>query len=70
MMQRSLSIIKRIRPLLILAIMLITVLHGSLPSTEGAGFPLREVILVQNLMRFTGAPEGQPWGICTALFLP
>jgi 4-amino-4-deoxy-L-arabinose transferase-like glycosyltransferase len=63
MMQRSLSIIKRIRPLLILAIMLITVLPWVLALYGRGGLPfLREVILVQNLMRFTGAPEGAALG--------
>jgi 4-amino-4-deoxy-L-arabinose transferase-like glycosyltransferase len=63
MMQRSLSIIKRARPLSILAIMLITVLPWVLALYGRGGLPfLREVIVVQNLMRFTGAPEGAALG--------
>jgi 4-amino-4-deoxy-L-arabinose transferase-like glycosyltransferase len=63
MMQRSLSIIKRIRPLWILAIMLITVLPWILALYARGGLPfLREVIVVNNLMRFTGAPEGAALG--------
>ena len=63
MMQRSLSIIKRIRPLWILATMLITVLPWVVALYGRGGFPfLREVIVVQNLMRFTGAPEGTALG--------
>jgi 4-amino-4-deoxy-L-arabinose transferase-like glycosyltransferase len=63
MMQRSLSIIKRIRPLWILVTMLITVLPWILSLYGRGGFPfLREVIVVNNLMRFTGAPEGAALG--------
>lgn len=63
MMQRSLLIIKRIRPLWILAIMLITVLPWILALYGRGGLSfLREVIVVQNLMRFTGAPEGAALG--------
>jgi hypothetical protein len=62
-MQRSLSIIKRIRPLWILVIMLITVLPWVLALYGRGGFPfLREVIVVNNLMRFTGASEGAALG--------
>jgi 4-amino-4-deoxy-L-arabinose transferase-like glycosyltransferase len=62
-MQRSLSIIKRIRPLWILVIMLITVLPWVLALYGRGGLPfLREVIIVNNLMRFTGAPEGAALG--------
>jgi 4-amino-4-deoxy-L-arabinose transferase-like glycosyltransferase len=63
MMQRSLSVLKRIRPLWILAIMLITVLPWVLALYGRGGLSfLREVIVVQNLMRFTGAPEGAALG--------
>lgn len=63
MMQRSLSIIKKIRPLWIMGIMLITVLPWILALYERGGFAfLREVIVVNNLMRFTGAPEGAALG--------
>jgi 4-amino-4-deoxy-L-arabinose transferase-like glycosyltransferase len=62
-MQRGLSIIKRIRPLWILVIMLITVLPWVLALYGRGGLPfLREVIVVNNLMRFTGAPEGAALG--------
>jgi 4-amino-4-deoxy-L-arabinose transferase-like glycosyltransferase len=62
-MQRSLSTIKRIRPLWILTIMLITVLPWVLALYGRGGLPfLREVIVVNNLMRFTGAPEGAALG--------
>jgi 4-amino-4-deoxy-L-arabinose transferase-like glycosyltransferase len=58
-LKRDLSIIKKIRPLWILAIMLLTVLPWivALYGRGGLSF-LREVIVVNNLMRFTGAPEG------------
>ena len=63
MMQRSLSIIKRIRPLWILTIVLITVLPWVLALYGRGGLPfLREVTVVNNLMRFTGAPEGAALG--------
>jgi 4-amino-4-deoxy-L-arabinose transferase-like glycosyltransferase len=63
MMQRNLSIIKKIRPLSILVIMLITVLPWIFALYGRGGLPfLREVIVVQNLMRFTGAPEGAVLG--------
>jgi hypothetical protein len=62
-LKRDLAIIKKIRPLWILAIMLITVLPWifALYGRGGLSF-LREVIVVQNLMRFTGAPEGAALG--------
>jgi 4-amino-4-deoxy-L-arabinose transferase-like glycosyltransferase len=62
-LKRDLLIIKKIRPLWILAIMLITVLPWILALYGRGGFPfLREVIVVNNLMRFTGAPEGAALG--------
>jgi 4-amino-4-deoxy-L-arabinose transferase-like glycosyltransferase len=61
--KRDLSIIKRIRPIWIIAIMLIPVLPWILALYERGGLPfLREVIVVNNLMRFTGAPEGAALG--------
>lgn len=62
-LKRNLSIIKKIRPLWILAIMLLTVLPWILALYGRGGLSfLREVIVVNNLMRFTGAPEGAALG--------
>ncbi|NWF93241.1 MAG: glycosyltransferase family 39 protein [Syntrophaceae bacterium] len=62
-LKRDLSIIKKIRSLWILAIMLISILPWILALYERGGFPfLREVIVVNNLMRFTGASEGAALG--------
>jgi 4-amino-4-deoxy-L-arabinose transferase-like glycosyltransferase len=62
-LKRDLSIIKKIRPLWILAMMLIPVLPWILALYERGGLPfLREVIVVNNLMRFTGAPNGAALG--------
>jgi 4-amino-4-deoxy-L-arabinose transferase-like glycosyltransferase len=61
--KRELSIIKKVRPLWILTIMLITVLPWILALYGRGGLSfLREVIVVNNLMRFTGAPEGAVLG--------
>jgi 4-amino-4-deoxy-L-arabinose transferase-like glycosyltransferase len=61
--KKEFPIVKKIRPLWILAIMLITVLPWVLALYGRGGFPfLREVIVVNNLMRFTGAPEGAALG--------
>jgi 4-amino-4-deoxy-L-arabinose transferase-like glycosyltransferase len=60
--KRDLSIIKKIRPLWILAIMLVTVLPWVLALYGRGGSFLREVIVVNNVMRFTGAPEGAVLG--------
>ena len=58
-LKRDLSIVKRIRPLWILTMMFIPVFPWILALYERGGLPfLREVIVVNNLMRFTGAPEG------------
>jgi 4-amino-4-deoxy-L-arabinose transferase-like glycosyltransferase len=63
MIKRDLTIIKTIRPLWILAVMLITILPWILTLYERGGVPfLREVIVVNNLMRFIGAPEGAALG--------
>jgi 4-amino-4-deoxy-L-arabinose transferase-like glycosyltransferase len=62
-LKRDLTIIKKTRSLWILAIMLITVLPWILALYGRGGLPfLREVIVVQSLMRFTGAPEGAALG--------
>jgi 4-amino-4-deoxy-L-arabinose transferase-like glycosyltransferase len=62
-LKRDLSIIKKIRPLWALAMMFITALPWILALYEKGGLPfLREVIVVNNLMRFTGAPEGAALG--------
>ncbi len=59
LLKRDLSIIKKIRPLWIVALMLLTILPWILALYGRGGLPfLREVIVVNNLMRFTGAPEG------------
>jgi 4-amino-4-deoxy-L-arabinose transferase-like glycosyltransferase len=58
-LKRDFAIVKKIRPLWILTIMFIPVLPWILALYERGGLPfLREVIVVNNLMRFTGAPEG------------
>jgi len=62
-MQRSLSILKRIKPFWIMTIALITILPWIFALYGRGGFPfLREVIVVNNIMRFTGAPEGAALG--------
>jgi 4-amino-4-deoxy-L-arabinose transferase-like glycosyltransferase len=62
-LKRDFAIVKKIRPLWILAIMFIPALPWILALYEKGGFPfLREVIVVNNLMRFTGAPEGAVLG--------
>jgi len=62
-LKRDLSIIKKIRPLWAVAMMFITALPWILALYEKGGLPfLREVIVVNNLMRFTGAPEGAALG--------
>jgi len=62
-LKKDLAIIKKIRPLWILAIMLITVLPWILALYGRGGLSfLRVVIVVNNLMRFTGAPEGASLG--------
>jgi 4-amino-4-deoxy-L-arabinose transferase-like glycosyltransferase len=61
--KRDLSILKKMRPLWVLAIMFIPVLPWILALYERGGLAfLREVIVVNNLMRFTGAPEGAALG--------
>jgi 4-amino-4-deoxy-L-arabinose transferase-like glycosyltransferase len=62
-LKKDLSIIKKIRPLWIVAVMLVTVLPWivALYGRGGLSF-LREVIVVNNLMRFTGALEGARLG--------
>jgi len=62
-LKRDLSIIRKIGPLWILAIMFIPALPWILALYGRGGLPfLREVIVVNNLMRFTGAPEGAALG--------
>jgi len=62
-LKRDLSIIRKIRPLWIMTIMLITAFPWILALYGRGGLPfLREVIVVNNLMRFTGAPEGAALG--------
>ncbi len=62
-LKRDWAIVKRIRPLWILTIMVIPVLPWILALYERGGLPfLREVIVVNNLMRFTGSPEGAALG--------
>jgi hypothetical protein len=62
-LKRDLSIIKKIRPLWIFVIMLIPIFPWVLALYERGGLSfLREVIVVNNFMRFTGAPEGAALG--------
>jgi 4-amino-4-deoxy-L-arabinose transferase-like glycosyltransferase len=62
-LKRDFAIVKKLRPLWILTIMVIPVLPWILALYERGGLPfLREVIVVNNLMRFTGAPEGAVLG--------
>jgi len=61
--KRNLSIIGQMRPLWILPLMFIPVLPWILALYEKGGVLfLREVVVVNNLMRFTGAPEGAALG--------
>jgi 4-amino-4-deoxy-L-arabinose transferase-like glycosyltransferase len=53
----------RIRPFVIIAFILIPILPWILALWDRGGWPfIREVIVVNNLMRFTGAPEGAALG--------
>ncbi len=62
-LKRDLSIIKKIRPLWIFVIMLMPIFPWILALYERGGIPfLREVIVVNNFMRFIGAPEGAALG--------
>ena len=62
-LKRDLSTLKKMRPLWILPVMFIPVFPWILALYERGGLPfLREVIVVNNLMRFTGAPEGAALG--------
>lgn len=61
--QRELTFLWRSRPLLVLACALLPILPWVIGLYHQGGWPfLREVIVVNNLMRFTGAPEGANLG--------
>ncbi|MFB3884577.1 MAG: ArnT family glycosyltransferase [Thermodesulfobacteriota bacterium] len=61
--KRDFSIIKTILPFWVLAVMFMTILPWILALYERGGMPfLRDVIVVNNLMRFTGAREGAALG--------
>ncbi|NLW36824.1 MAG: phospholipid carrier-dependent glycosyltransferase [Syntrophorhabdus aromaticivorans] len=60
---RDLRVLLKIRPHLVLAIMLGTIVPWVVYLYADGGWPfVREVIVVNNLMRFTGAPEGAALG--------
>ncbi len=61
--RKDLGIVWRIRPFLVVASMLIAVLPWIIALWNRGGWPfMREVLVVNNLMRFTGAPEGAALG--------
>lgn len=61
--QRDITLLRRSRPLLILACALLPILPWVIALYQHGGWPfLREVVVVNNLMRFTGAPEGAALG--------
>jgi 4-amino-4-deoxy-L-arabinose transferase-like glycosyltransferase len=61
--QRDIKIAWRIRPFLVLGFILIAVLPWMIALWDRGGWPfLRVAIVVNNLMRFTGAPEGAALG--------
>ncbi len=61
--RRDLSTFRRIRPFVVLAFILIAVLPWIVALWNRGGWSfIREVIVVNNLMRFTGAPEGAALG--------
>jgi hypothetical protein len=61
--KRDLSILKKIRPIWTFVVLLVPILPWISALYARGGFPfLREVIVVNNLMRFTGAPEGAALG--------
>ena len=60
---RDIGIAWRLRPFVVLACMLIPILPWIIALWYRGGWPfIREVIVVNNLMRFTGAPEGAALG--------
>jgi 4-amino-4-deoxy-L-arabinose transferase-like glycosyltransferase len=61
--RRDFWILWRIRPFLVIAFMLVAVLPWITALWNRGGWPfMREVLVVNNLMRFTGAPEGAALG--------
>ena len=61
--QRSVTLLWRLQPLLVLACALLSILPWVIALYQQGGWPfLREVVVVNSLMRFTGAPEGAALG--------
>jgi len=61
--RKDLGIVWRIKPFLVVASMLIAVLPWIIALWNRGGWTfMREVLVVNNLMRFTGAPEGAALG--------
>jgi 4-amino-4-deoxy-L-arabinose transferase-like glycosyltransferase len=61
--RRDIGIAWRLRPVVVLACMLLPILPWIIALWHRGGWPfIREVIVVNNLMRFTGAPEGAALG--------
>jgi hypothetical protein len=62
-LKRDLSMTRKVRPMWVLAMMLITAVPWILVLYERGGLAfLHEVIVVNNLMRFIGTPEGAALG--------
>jgi 4-amino-4-deoxy-L-arabinose transferase-like glycosyltransferase len=67
--QRDLRIAWRIRPFTVIAFMLVAILPWVVGLLNSGGWPFfREAIVVNNLMRFTGAPEGAALGHQNGIF--
>jgi 4-amino-4-deoxy-L-arabinose transferase-like glycosyltransferase len=67
--QKDFRIVWRIRPVLVIACMLIAVLPWIIALWHQGGWPfIRTAIVVNNLMRFTGAPEGAALGHQNGIF--
>ena len=67
--RRDIGLIWKMRPFLMLSSMMIPIVPWIIAVWNRGGWPfIREVIVVNNLMRFTGAPEGAALGHQNGLF--
>ena len=67
--RRDLWLVWRIRPFLVVSCMLIAVMPWIVALWERGGWPfIRTALVVNNLMRFTGAPEGAALGHQNGIF--
>jgi len=67
--QRDIRIIWSLRPVLVIIIMLLAIMPWMIGLYNRGGWPfVREVIVVNNIMRFTGAAEGAALGHQQGIF--